>query len=261
MFSGKFYIGDFMYRDETERVYKSLYKNWIKPCVEQAMSLKDMFEWWESNDLAPATMRKCVSAYKMYWDPTADTRDVVRKIKGLEPVPSIKAWSREEVEKLLIMTKAWDKELYRMLVVTLHTGMRKGELFGLNWTDIDFRLRKINISRSWDGPTKTRQRRSIPMSKMVEKVLLECYAPQSTGHVFQRSDVNRELKKMCKMAGVSELTWHSARHTFATLALDAGRSPREVADMLGHAKVSTTLDLYWAKLGQDMDLDFLPGGE
>ncbi len=248
-------------RNETERVYYSVWFNWIDPCLNRGMDLDAMVDYWIESELSPATMRKCLTVYKKMHDQDVDTRDVVRKISGLQPPPRITAWDKQEAEKVLKLTKVWDEGLYNMLLVTLHTGMRKGELFGITWDDIDWLKGKINISRSYDNPTKTRLCRSIPMSKAVEDVLTSCYNVGDKGLCFERCEPNGRLKKMCEMAGVSEFTWHAARHTFATLALDAGRSPREVAFMLGHAKVSTTLDLYWSHLGGDMDLDFLPQGD
>ncbi len=248
---------------ETFRVYKSLFTNHVEPYLGQGLNMNDMLEGWIEYGLAPATMRKCLNAYKAFEDASVDqqdTRAILRKILALEPPPAIKAWTKDEAEKLIKMTKQWNPTLYNMLLVTLHTGMRKGEMFGLLWEDVDFLKGKINISRSWDGPTKSRNCRSVPMSSKVEEVLTSCYSVGDTGHCFKRCEPNKKLKEMCEMAEVSVFTWHAARHTFATLALDAGRSPREVADILGHAKVSTTLDLYWSKLGNDMNLDFLPQG-
>jgi integrase len=61
-----------------------------------------------------------------------------------------------------------------------------------------------------------------------------------------------------KKAGVKgDYTFHSLRHTFATLALESGRSPLLVSQALGHAKVSTTLDIYWSVSKEKLDLGFL----
>jgi ATP-dependent helicase/nuclease subunit A len=61
-----------------------------------------------------------------------------------------------------------------------------------------------------------------------------------------------------KKAGVQgDHTFHSFRHTFATLALEAGRSPKLVSLCLGHSKLSTTLDLYWSASQEKLNLDFL----
>jgi integrase len=155
-----------------------------------------------------------------------------------------------------------------MMVVTLHTGMRRGELFGLKWEDIDFAKKKINIVRSYDGPTKSGKPRSVPMSDSAADVLTSCYNGQDDDeHCFNRCDPNPRLKKLqVYVYGTLELkrktiSWHGLRHTFATLALEAGRSPKLVSEMLGHSKVSTTLDLYWNKSGEDLDLGFLPKGD
>jgi ATP-dependent helicase/nuclease subunit A len=61
-----------------------------------------------------------------------------------------------------------------------------------------------------------------------------------------------------KKAGVQgDHTFHSFRHTFATLALEAGKSPKLVSTCLGHTKLSTTLDQYWNTSKEKLELDFI----
>jgi integrase len=63
---------------------------------------------------------------------------------------------------------------------------------------------------------------------------------------------------MARKAGIREdFTFHTLRHTFATLALEAGRSPKLVSTTLGHASLATTLNIYWNSSGESLDLGFL----
>jgi site-specific recombinase XerD len=71
-------------------------------------------------------------------------------------------------------------------------------------------------------------------------------------------DPNPLLKEACKRAGIrGDITFHTLRHTFATLALESGASPKLVQLTMGHAKLSTTLDLYWNVCGEKLDMSFL----
>lgn len=246
----------------TRRVYRSLWKNHLLPLLQSNTHDPDrMVSHWISCELKPETIRKLLTLYRLYYKEVkgtdVDLKGLSKRVSKLQIPVIVKAWTKQESEEILKITKIWDKPLYNMLLVTLHTGMRKGEMFGLTWEDIDFLNGRINIRRSWAGSTKTGKPRSVPMSKTVEKVLTECYSVGATGHCFKWCEPNFRLKQMCELANVRTLTWHGLRHTFATLALNAKRSPKEVAEMLGHSKVSTTLDLYWSKTGGDIDLGFL----
>lgn len=248
------------YKNENSRkVAICLWRRWLRP-HSIADSPENVTQHMLDADLKPATIKKVLYIYKKWLEEytlekvAPDIRPMIRHLSRIEDPPTPKAWSKEEATKALDLAHL-DTCLYNMLLVTLHTGMRKGELFGLTWGDIDFVTGFINIRHSKSG-----RPRSIPMSASVQEVLQSRYTVgmQDDESCFDMCEPNGKLKKLCEMAGVRPITWHGLRHTFATLALDAGRSPREVAEILGHTKVSTTLDIYWQKTGRAIDFDFLP---
>jgi integrase len=70
-------------------------------------------------------------------------------------------------------------------------------------------------------------------------------------------DPNPRLRAMAKKAGMREdFTFHTLRHSWATIALESGRSPKLVSTTLGHRSLSTTLNLYWGSSGEILDMDF-----
>ena len=142
----------------------------------------------------------------------------------------------------------------------LHTGMRRGELLGLQFGDVDLLKGKIHVSRSYNGPTKSGLKRIVPISKELEKALLNVYnfSMREDERIFPTSDPNPTLEYLCKRANIPRITTHGMRHTYCTLALESGMSPRKVADIVGHTNVSTTLDIYWSNIHNEVDLDFLP---
>ena len=250
------------YKNEaTRKVAESLWYTWLSCPGILNDSPEDVTQYLLDQDLKPATIKKCLYIYKKWrhhyedqYHEFADIKPMIRHLSRVEDPPTPKAWTKEEAAKALDHAQL-DTNLYNMLVVTLHTGMRKGELFGLEWKDIDFINGRINIRH-----TKSGKPRSIPMSAAVEEVLQSCYivGVKQDEPCFKKCEPNHRLKKLCEMADIRVISWHGARHTFATLALNEGRSPRLVSAMLGHTKVSTTLDLYWGLTGEDLDLSFLP---
>ena len=191
-----------------------------------------------------------------------DVRDHVRRVERSKQQKPIQALTQKEIVRLSASCKASDPILYLPFMLALHTGMRRGEVWGLTWDDVDVLNNKIMVNKSYTGPTKSGKSRIVSISYALEKALLAIIPIKSyncletvVGSIF---DPNPRLQRACISAQVPVITFHSLRHTFATLALEAGRSPRLVSAQLGHSKVSTTLDLYWAQTQQAMDLGFLP---
>jgi integrase len=265
----KNFINTLIGRPNTVKTQKSLFVNHIQPYLPKHLNdlhgefLARMTRMWIEKDLSAGTIKQLISLTRKYclWATGrvpcgAATRRLVSRME----VPEIKTtWTPEQCRKVLEFSEAYNPALWRMILFTLHTGVRKGEMFGLRWEDVDFLEGRIRITRSYDGPTKTGKPRVIPISTALEESLLKDYTiGREDDLIFKRCDPNPPLEAMCTAAGVPRLTWHGLRHTFATLALEAKKSPKIVSTILGHSKVSTTLDLYWQLVPEEMDMDFLP---
>lgn len=245
----------------TKRTLDSLWRNWLEDRTD--LSPEELVNFWINSNLKPETIRKLLSLYKQwyYWQYKEDIKltKLVRKVSRMKGATEVKAWSKEEAKKALNVAKNFDPELHKIMVVALHTGARKGELMGLKWEDIDFTNKRINIKRSWDGPTKTGKPRSIPMSDSVAEILRDCYNGNRGSYCFRWFDPNPRLKRICKMAGVREITMHGARHSFCSWALCSGKNPRIVADLAGHSTPAITMSTYWDRIQEKVELDFLDG--
>jgi integrase len=183
----------------------------------------------------------------------------VSRSKQENPVLTL---TREEIVKLKATCEAEDQDMYLALMLALCTGMRRGEVFGLQWQDVDLIKGRLTVSRSYKGPTKTGKSRIIPISSELEEILLAICPIKSYNRskklVVVTFDPNPRLRRMARMAGIREdFTFHTLRHTFATLALEAGRSPKLVSLVLGHASLATTLSIYWNTCGETLDMEFL----
>ena len=161
-----------------------------------------------------------------------------------------------KVMKMPIAFNSPEFELYDMVRVHLYTGLRRGELLGLVWADIDFLNGVVRVQRSKDlstgliGPTKTGKYRTVPMNSEVERILTARYnvGVNELNYVFSPRELNPFLSRLCRLTKVPNITVHGLRHTFATTLLESGLSPKVVSEFLGHDKLSTTLDLYWSYL-------------
>jgi integrase len=261
-------------RKNTIRTKTSLYNNHIKDkLAPDGSNLDEMVGEWEAN-LMPATVKSLLYLAK---DTVKDASGVELNIKShisrvgrSQQTKMVRALSHKEIVALGAVMKADYPKLYLPAMISLHTGMRRGEVWGLKHEDIDILNDTITIQRSYSGPTKSGKPRVIPISFALEKILLAFQCGSSYNRVGAKRtenilptifDPNPALRRAGEQVGLrepSKLTFHVLRHTFATLALESGVSPRLVSKALGHAQVSTTLDLYWASTGERIDLGFLP---
>lgn len=154
----------------------------------------------------------------------------------------------------------WDTFFY----VEVMTGLRRGEICGLKWQDINFEENKLQVKRSVSvkkgggvsiGETKTETGvRSILMPPSVADVLQNRKQTAITEWVFPNfmhpeqpispATAYRKLKIILKHAGLPLIRFHDLRHTFATHATHGGVDPKTLAGILGHTNASFTLDTY-----------------
>ena len=148
--------------------------------------------------------------------------------------------------------------------VEVMTGLRRGEICGLKWSDIDFEENKLQVKRSVSvkkgggvsiGETKTETGvRSILMPPSVAEVLQNRKQRAITEWVFPNfihpeqpispATAYRKLKIILKHAGLPLIRFHDLRHTFATHATHGGVDPKTLAGILGHTNAGFTLDTY-----------------
>jgi integrase len=253
-------------RPNTIKVKQSLFDNWVKPFLKSDGSdLDTAVQHWENN-LEPNTTKSLLYIAKAWVKDEKgidlDVRDHISRVSRSKQENPVLTLTREEIVKLKATCEAEDEDMYLALMLALCTGMRRGEVFGLQWQDIDLIKGRLTVSRSYDGPTKTGKSRLVPVSSELEELLLaRCPLKsynRSSRLVCVTFDPNPRLRRMARKAGIREdFTFHTLRHTFATLALEAGRSPKLVSTTLGHASLATTLNIYWNSSGESLDLGFL----
>ena len=186
--------------------------------------------------------------------------------------PEFETWSAEQTRSGLATGD--ETGLAALWRLALLTGMRRGELLGLKWEDIDFATGTLSVRRTltrgkggtWElGQPKTKSgRRSIALPASCVEALKRHRAHQAeerlrlgpiwegqgfiftshTGHPLHVNTLMYQFKKLIEAADVPSIRFHDLRHTCATLLLSQGVHPKIVQERLGHANISMTLDHY-----------------
>jgi len=257
------FLDTFYGRPNTIATYKSLFTKWIEPYLADPKTCNDLrirmlLKYWERKSLSPRTIKVLLRLTKKYilyeGGPSLEISRMVRSVMRSKQQETVKALTLQEAQSLIYTCKSFDPELALPVQIALYAGLRRGEVFGLQWKDI--RSNTLIVSRSYNGPTKSGKARAIPVNKKLQEVLdAQLKKSDNSERVVTKTfDPNPRLKKVCTKASVGEITFHGLRHTFATRALDQGRNVKEVATILGHADVSTTLNIYWQCL-KPMDME------
>jgi integrase len=161
----------------------------------------------------------------------------------------------EEIRRLL---DAQEEPLRTLLLTAVLTGMRQGELFGLQWEDIDFARHQVHVRRSlWHGtlgtPKSRRSRRAIDMPPTLEQALKQLSTTRRSEFVFcsERGTPldadnfrHREFPAALQRAELRRIRFHDLRHTYTSLLIAHGAHPKYIQAQLGHASIQTTLDRY-----------------
>jgi integrase len=182
-----------------------------------------------------------------------------------------RAWSREEVRRFLAVARESHYGPVWLLMAT--TGMRRGEVLGLRWQDIDLHAGTFSIRQQLQrvggslrtGPVKTRAgNRDLPIPGLAREALLirqqkqaadrEAFgrAWQDTGLVFttrsglpiEPRNLVRSFRRICDSNQIRVIKVHHLRHTTASLLKKLRVAPRDAQMILGHAHISTTMQIY-----------------
>ena len=296
--SGWFDVWIKEYKEPTVKQGKvGVYKDNFKSYVKNSLGKKKL------KDVRPEHIQKIYNELnkKGYSRNTIELVSVVlsgmykqalkNKIIRENPVPLATLPREKELKEPRVMTieeqrifTEYSKEsyLYDLFILALATGMRSGELRGLQWKDIDFKNKVVNVNSTLvyvnndyilDTPKTPTSRRDIPLIDNALAILKKQKVKQSenrlflgdkwkskeglenlvfttmTGYPINRDMLKQELNRVVKEIqkehkDFKHITPHTFRHTFATRCIENGISPQVLKTMLGHSKLSMTMDLY-----------------
>ncbi|WP_161555111.1 tyrosine-type recombinase/integrase [Brevibacillus sp. VP] len=180
----------------------------------------------------------------------------------------INYWSKEEVKSFL---GSCEHRLKVLFILAIYTGMRRGEILGLRWKDVDFdngqiRIRQILAfgQKIKDGAKTSAGNRSISVPPYVlselkkhrTMIIQEKWNAKNDyidndlvicdefGKSLNLGNFHNFWVKILEKSNVRYIRFHDLRHTCASLLLSAGTHPKIVQEMLGHSSIKVTLDLY-----------------
>ncbi|MFH0801161.1 MAG: site-specific integrase [bacterium] len=190
----------------------------------------------------------------------------------------IRPLSVDEIARFL--EAAQDHRLGAAFLLELGTGLRRGELLALHWKEVDFKKGllsvKFSLARAYVDRKKTKtalvflepktksSKRLIPIP---EEIILELKALKARqneerlffGEAYEKNDLvfcsedgrpldprnfSRRFENILKKARLPRIRFHDLRHTFATRLLELNEHPKIVQELLGHSRITTTLDIY-----------------
>ena len=186
--------------------------------------------------------------------------------------------TREQAAEFLRVAGKTFPDHYALLLCAFRTGMRLGEILGLAWSDVDFETNTIEVRRSyslghWSTP-KSRRSRTVDMSDQLRRTLLDhrgrlraqfrgrlpsckardrrkatvlvqlVFPSESGGPLDGNNFRSRVFFKALEAWGGPRFRFHDIRHSFASWLIAQGESLAYVRDQLGHASISTTVDIY-----------------
>lgn len=192
-----------------------------------------------------------------------------------------KSLSIQEVKKIFLEAK--EEELYPIIVLTICTGMRKGEIMALKWKNVNFDAKELQVTgnlcrvkgeKSIGGkyqyenmimePKTPKSNRKIPLSDYALEALQmqkehqielknrygNLYLDQDLvftepdGSIIKQRQFMDRYHLFLKKYNITDIRFHDLRHTFASLLLENGESPKVIQEILGHSTINTTLDIY-----------------
>ena len=141
----------------------------------------------------------------------------------------------EEADLLSSASPEW---LGRVILFALNTGMRRGEILSLKWSDVELKRKLIVVVKSKNG-----EKRTIPMSEAVFNILADVKVIHISNRVFPHSvgALKDGFPRAVKKAGLDDFRFHDLRHTFATRLVQNGVDLYKVKELLGHKTITMTM--------------------
>ena len=202
-----------------------------------------------------AALDKAVSEKLIFRNPADGCRLPPAKAREMQVL------TPEEIQRLLIQAK--EDGCFELFLLELSTGLRRGEICALQWSDLNFRTGELRVERQVHrargelvvSPPKTKAaNRSVILPLPVLSVLNEYKETVASKWIFPSpvnedspqdpATVRKRLQTVLERAGCKKVRFHDLRHTFSTVSLEHGMDVKTLSTVIGHVSSSTTLNVY-----------------
>lgn len=224
--------------------------------------LRTEYKTPKGEPISPSTLKHCFKTLKTIFKFALDNdyieKDPMRGIKTPEvPHKKVDAMTGEQARIFVEGLKETTPEFRTKLYLMLTSGLRRGEVLGLQWQDIDFRNNCLTVKRQIvkaEGnstlettPKTANSVRTVPLTAFTVELLRELKTINKGLWVFKSrypNTLTQDVKDYTKKIGIGDYSPHDLRHTCATLLLQNGTDIKSISELLGHADTSTTFDYY-----------------
>ncbi|MFP5386980.1 MAG: tyrosine-type recombinase/integrase [Bacteriovoracia bacterium] len=262
------------FRNSTLINYKSHFKRWVNPVLGEKFleqitgaDIHDLI-YNKVEDLGSSSRKGILKHIKRVFAMAVEegvlAKNPAKGVKVKVPESKKLVFNKTEIHTLLDEAKKRNHPFFNHWVLALLTGMRTGELYALQWSDIDFESGFISVNKSWNrkngfGPTKSSLCRVVPISEELSRFLriLRKDSPSLTSPVLERNSdweagiQAKVLKEFCQKIGITPIRFHDLRATFITQLLLQGVPVAKVMAIVGHAELKTTM-VYVRLVGNDV---------
>jgi integrase len=282
-----FWLENYAKTNVSPKTYEGYYfmiKNHIKPCLGgvklanlSSLHLQKYYSEKMNGGLSAQTVKHHHRLISKILTDAVKWQKVIRNVAITVDAPKPKkvemvTLDANQVSDLFKVAKE-STQYYPIIFTAIHTGMRRGELLGLRWKDVDFERKVLYVSQTIQSVTglglitkepKNGKGRSVSMTNALEVFLKQhrlvqeenrkffktnykdqdLVFAQVNGNPIQPAELSRTFNKLIKKAGVPHVRFHDLRHTHATLMLKQEVHPKIVQERLGHSSITITLDTY-----------------
>ncbi|MBP1154538.1 MULTISPECIES: site-specific integrase [unclassified Paenibacillus] len=221
------------------------------------------------------TIDRVCTLIKLAFDSAVDYKYMkenhMRKVKlPKSQKQELKVWTVNQANQFLEFTK--NRRFFCVYALALSTGMRQGEILGLRWKDVNFGEKTITVSQTLthygkrlkSGAKTSSGERTISLPAQLIRTLTKQYEDYVTfkntaeeftdldlvifnlkngGTVFP-ANLTKHYIKDVKGSGLPHISFHSLRHTHATMLIEKNINVKVISERLGHSKIGVTLDVY-----------------
>ena len=262
-------------RDSTYVKYETFVRCYLVPALGRRrldrLSTSDVRQFLKSmleSGKAASTVRVAYAVLRAAMEAAVREELVFRNVVAMVDPPRVgrqdrSPWSATEARQFL--AGAEGSPLYAAYLLALALGLRRGEVLGLTWSDLDLDGRAVCVRRQLQrvgrdlriAPEPKSHRRVVPLPRLVVVALRwhrlrygqsvgaeQLVFTTRTGQPIEPRNFSRSFTRATRTAGLRQVRLHDARHGCASLLAAAGVPPRVVMEILGHSQIAVTMNVY-----------------
>jgi integrase len=256
------------YKPSVVRSYQGSLRRYVLPELGQVRlsdltrnHLQDLVDSLLAEDFNASTVRNAVMPLRVIYRRSIQRGDVAINPTHDLNMPAVRG-GRDRIappREAAALIAALPTELRAVWSTAFYGGLRKGELRALRWENVNLADGLLRVEAGWDTkeglilPKSRSGQRRVPIPAGLRDVLTEHrMTTWQDGYVFGRgpekvfgaTSLTDRADRAWRDAGLDRLTLHEARHTYASLMIEAGVNPKALCQFMGHSSIQVTLDRY-----------------